>query len=72
MNEYGGVDMMIDRRLDTNKKMAKSTPRSGAAKGQGEGMGGYNASSVNKALGMIKGASKASYSSGAGSQMNKK
>lgn len=70
MNEFGGIDMMMSN--SKGKVGDKEKPRSGAAKGQGEGMGGYNGSSVNKALGMIKGAAKASYSSGAGSQMNKK
>lgn len=33
----------------------KSAPRPGAAKGQGGGLGGYNAAAVNKAVRMIAG-----------------
>lgn len=33
----------------------KAAPRSGAAKGQGNGMGGYNASTVNKAMASVPG-----------------
>ena len=33
----------------------RDTPRAGAAKGQGAGMGGYDASAVNKAMDSIKG-----------------
>lgn len=33
----------------------KDSPRPGAAKGQGEGMGGYNAGAVNKAMDSVKG-----------------
>lgn len=33
----------------------KDNPRPGAAKGQGMGMGGYDASAVNKAMDSIKG-----------------
>jgi hypothetical protein len=36
-------------------KAGKSAPRAGAAKGQGMGMGGYNAGSVNKAMSSVKG-----------------
>ncbi len=70
MNEYGGINMMLSN--SNGKKGDKQAPRMGAAKGQGAGMGGYNGSAVNKALGMIKGAAKASYSMGAGSQRGKK
>jgi hypothetical protein len=70
MNEYGGINMMLS---NSNGKMGnKASPRQGAAKGQGAGMGGCNMGSVNKALGQIKGAAKASYSMGAGSQRGKK
>lgn len=70
MNEYGGVDMKLGSNMP--KLGNKAAPRSGAAKGQGEGMGGFNGGAVNKALGMISGAAKASYSSGAGSDRSKK
>ncbi len=33
----------------------KDKPRAGAAKGQGNGMGGYNSSAVNKAMDSVKG-----------------
>jgi hypothetical protein len=36
-------------------KAGKAAPRMGAAKGQGAGMGGYNASTVNKAMSSVKG-----------------
>ncbi|MGC2661763.1 MAG: hypothetical protein WA324_27715 [Bryobacteraceae bacterium] len=42
---YGGGD----------HKGNKAAPRMGAAKGQGAGMDGYNASTVNKAMESIKG-----------------
>lgn len=36
-------------------KAGKATPRGGAAKGQGAGMGGYNAGAVNKAMSSVTG-----------------
>jgi hypothetical protein len=33
----------------------KDSPRPGAAKGQGEGMGGYNSGAVNRAMDSVKG-----------------
>jgi hypothetical protein len=69
-----GVDLKIKQGMGggaANKGAAK--PRSGAAKGQGNGMGGYNASAVNKGFAEVKGAGgKPSYYSGAGAGMNKK
>lgn len=66
---YGGIDMkMGNKEARMSDKMA---PRAGAAKGQGNGMGGYNGGAVNKALGMIEGAAKASYYAGAGMQKGK-
>lgn len=48
MSEYGGINMQLSK---SNGKMGnKSAPRSGSAKGQGGGMGGYNASAVNRAM----------------------
>lgn len=64
MSEYSGINMMLGK--GNGAKGSKSSPRAGAAKGQGGGMGGYNASAVNKAVGAIKGAPKPTYSSGAG------
>lgn len=36
-------------------KAGNSAPRAGAAKGQGAGMGGYNAGAVGKAMMSVKG-----------------
>lgn len=45
----------------------KAAPRPGAAKGQGAGMGGYNAGTVGKAMSSIAGSGgKPSYFAGAG------
>jgi len=38
-----------------NPPMGKNKPRPGAAMGQGMGMGGYDASAVNKAMDSVKG-----------------
>lgn len=62
MKGYGSMPM-----AKSGMKGGKSSPRVGAAKGQGSGMGGYNAGAANKALRSVSGApSKASYSCGAG------
>jgi len=51
-----GTDLKVKQGFGGGVKMAsKAMPRPGAAKGQGEGMGGYNASAVNKAMGAVKG-----------------
>ena len=51
-----GTDLKLKHGYGGGKHPAgKDRPRAGAAKGQGEGMGGYNASSVNKAMGSVKG-----------------
>jgi hypothetical protein len=48
MSEYGGINMQLSK---SNGKMGnKGAPRPGAAKGQGGGMGGYNAGAVNRAM----------------------
>lgn len=59
MSEYGGINMMIGKQ--GSKTGNKAVPRCGAAKGQGAGMGGYNSSAVNKAVGSIIGAPKPTY-----------
>jgi hypothetical protein len=70
-SEYGGINMQLAK---GNGGMGgnKSSPRMGAAKGQGAGLGGYNASAVKKAMGSIVGAAVPSYSSGAGECRNMK
>lgn len=51
-----GTDLKIKQGFGGGVKMAaKASPRSGAARGQGMGMGGYNASAVNKAMSSVKG-----------------
>ena len=48
MSEYGGINMQLGK--GGGMKKGKAAPRAGAAKGQGEGMGGYNGARVNKAM----------------------
>lgn len=51
-----GTDLKLKSGFGGGVKMAsKAAPRAGAAKGQGAGMGGYNASTVNKAMDSVKG-----------------
>ncbi len=50
-----GTDLMLAKGQGKMYGDDKAKPRSGWAKGQGEGMGGYNASAVNKAMESIKG-----------------
>ncbi len=51
----------------------KSKPRSGAAMGQGNGMGGFNGAAVNKAVAEVKGYHvKPSYYAGAGMGLKNK
>jgi hypothetical protein len=59
MNAYGGIDMKLAK--GNGVKGNKAAPRNGAAKGQGAGMGGYNAAAVNRAVGAIQGAAKPVY-----------
>lgn len=49
-----GTDLNL-KSSTIGRKMNKGAPRMGAAKGQGAGMGGYNASAVNKAMDSVKG-----------------
>lgn len=69
-----GVDLKVKEGMGggmANKSAAK--PRPGAAMGQGAGMGGYNAGTVNRAMMDVKGGSgKPTYYAGAGMGMNKK
>jgi len=48
MSEYGGINMKLGN--GGGMKKGKSTPRAGAAKGQGDGMDGFNGARVNKAM----------------------
>lgn len=68
-----GMNMMAGKKSGgKGGKGNKSAPRCGAAKGQGAGMGGYNSSSVNKAMGSVVGAAKPTYFAGAGAGRNMK
>jgi hypothetical protein len=51
-----GTDLKLKSGYGGGKHPAgKDKPRAGAAKGQGMGMGGYNAGAVNKAMDGVKG-----------------
>ena len=51
-----GTDLKLKSGFGGGMHMAKkASPRVGAAKGQGAGMGGYNAAAVNKAMSSVKG-----------------
>ena len=61
-----GTDLKV-KKSSGHHSAGKASPRSGAAKGQGNGMGGYNAGAVNKTMGAVKGGGgKPSYSCGSG------
>lgn len=69
---YGGVDMKMHGSHKSAHHMAgKSHPRKGAAHGQGNGMGGYDHSSVHEAMGEVEGAASPVYYS-PGSEMKRK
>lgn len=69
-----GVDLKVKQGMGGGApKGNKAKPRSGAAMGQGNGMGGYNAGAVNKAMGsVVGGGGKPSYYAGAGMGLKKK
>lgn len=48
MSEYGGINMQLGGKHGSGGN--KAAPRGGAAKGQGNGMGGYNAGTVGRAM----------------------
>ena len=51
-----GTDLKLKKGYGGGEhKPGKDKPRMGAAKGQGAGLDGYNASAVNKAMESIKG-----------------
>ncbi len=51
-----GTDLKLKKGYGGGEhKPGKDKPRMGAAKGQGAGMGGYNAGAVNKAMESVKG-----------------
>lgn len=53
---YYGTDLKLRKEhKHEERKMGKDKPRAGAAMGQGNGMGGYDASAVNKAMESVKG-----------------
>lgn len=74
MNAYGGIDMKMKGGMGGGApKGNKAAPRPGAAKGQGAGMGGYNAGTVGKAMASVPGGGgKPTYFMGAGAMRNKK
>lgn len=49
-----GTDLKL-RSSSVARRAGKSSPRMGAAKGQGAGLVGYNASAVNKAMSSVTG-----------------
>ncbi len=51
-----GTDLKLKKGFGGVKRVTgKDKPRAGHAVGQGAGMGGYNASAVNKAMSSVKG-----------------
>lgn len=50
MSEYGGINMQLAKGSGVKKGGSKASPRPGAAKGQGEGMGGYKGGAVSRAM----------------------
>jgi hypothetical protein len=53
---YYGTDLKLrENNINGSYPKGKDKPRPGAAKGQGLGMGGYDASAVNKAMDSVKG-----------------
>lgn len=69
-----GVDLKVKQGMGGGMpKGNKMKPRSGAAMGQGAGMGGYNAGAVGKAMSSVKGGSgKPTYFAGAGMGLKNK
>lgn len=69
-----GVDLKVKQGMGGGMPEGnKSAPRPGAAKGQGAGMGGYNAGTVGKAMSsVVGGGGKPTYFAGAGMGLNKK
>jgi len=49
-----GTDLKL-KASSMGHKAGKDKPRAGAAKGQGAGMGGYDAGAVNRAMDSVKG-----------------
>ena len=49
-----GTDLKL-KKSSSGMKAGKSAPRKGAAKGQGAGLGGYNAGAVNNAMSSVVG-----------------
>jgi hypothetical protein len=68
------VDLKVKKGTDGGSPVpGQDRPRSGAAKGQGAGMGGYNSAAVNKAMGSVKGGGgKPTYYAGAGMGLKNK
>ena len=53
---YYGTDLKLKKGFGGGEHMAKKAmPRAGAAKGQGAGMGGYDAGAVGRAMASVKG-----------------
>ncbi|HWI50112.1 MAG TPA: hypothetical protein VNU45_18025 [Rummeliibacillus sp.] len=53
---YYGTDLKLKKGFGGGSHPAgKDKPRQGAAKGQGAGMGGYDAGAVNRAMDSVKG-----------------
>ncbi len=69
-----GVDLKVKEGYGGGApKGDKAKPRMGAAMGQGNGMGGYNAGAVSKAMGSVKGYNaKPTYFAGAGMGLKNK
>lgn len=69
-----GVDLKVKQGMGGGMPGGnKAAPRKGAAMGQGNGMGGYNAGAVGRAMAEVKGGTKSpQYFAGAGMGLKNK